>query len=425
MSVLHLDIDAFFASVEQRDDPSLRGRPIAVGTGVVASCSYEARCFGVKTAMRLSEARRRCPRLLVLPGDYRRYEQAGRHVFAICHDATPQVEVAALDDLYLDLPDNRDRARSQPPPDQLAKTIQEQVVDEVSLSVSLGVGSNKLVAAIATQEAKNQRLDMYGGRLQSWGDQANRPLPPSPVITVRHGDEARYLAPWPVDILPGIGHATLIKLEPLRLRTVKDLAMTPIALLCGLLGKQGPRLIRMANGIDDRPVLPEKTQASIGRRASFDPPTSDREFLSALTGHLVDRATSWLRWNRQQTSGLKLFLRYSDQEGADKRTPLPSPTDNESTLREIARDTLMRTYTRRLPLRLLGVELAPLTCASEQTGLFPDPQQQRSKMIGRCKDDIRGRFGFSALQNGTSLILDRNLEKDKENYRFRTPCLTK
>ena len=104
MNILHLDIDAFFASVEQRDDPTLRGRPVAVGTGVVASCSYEARCFGVRTAMRLSEARKRCPSLLILPGDYRRYEQAGRHVLAICNDVVDRVAVSALDDLYLLLP---------------------------------------------------------------------------------------------------------------------------------------------------------------------------------------------------------------------------------------------------------------------------------------------------------------------------------
>src|SRR3954470_20586386 len=148
--VLHLDADAFFASIEQRDDPKLRGKPVAVGTGVVASCSYEARRWGVSTGMRLAEARRLCRPLIVVPGEYRRYEQAARCMLAICQERTPLVEVAALDDLYLDLTPH-DRAES------LADTLRVQVRDEVGLSVSIGIGINKLVAKVATKEAKPGR----------------------------------------------------------------------------------------------------------------------------------------------------------------------------------------------------------------------------------------------------------------------------
>jgi len=418
MNIMHLDIDAFFASVEQRDDPSLRGRPIAVGTGVVASCSYEARCFGVRTAMRLSEARKRCPSLLVLPGDYRRYEQAGRHVFAICSDASDRVEVAALDDLYIRLSEENGKTR------RLGETIREQVGEELKLSVSLGMGANKLVASVATQEAKNRRLESYGGNLRSWSN-PDRPLPPSPVIMVAAGNERDYLAPWPVDILPGIGHVTLRKLAPLRLSTVGDLASVPRALMCGLLGKQGDRLLQYSRGLDDRPLETDKTQLSIGRRASFDPPVSNPEFLLALTSHLVDRAASWLRWKGQHARGLKLFLRYGDQQSAECHTPLSKATDDESLLRQAAHDLLGRTYKRRLPLRLLGVELTPLQVAVEEPMLFPDPQMVRDHGIATCKDQIRGRFGFTSLQNASSLLLDKTLAKDRENYRFRTPCLSR
>src|SRR5262249_50165805 len=146
-SILHLDADAFFASVEQRDDPRLRGRPVAVGTGVVASCSYEARRWGVRTGMRLAEARRLCRELVCLPGDYRRYEQAWRCFLAIGQEQPPLVEVAALDDLYLDVTRH---GRSEP----IAARLRGQIRDEVRLSVSIGMGGSKLVAKVATKQAK-------------------------------------------------------------------------------------------------------------------------------------------------------------------------------------------------------------------------------------------------------------------------------
>src|SRR5271166_3098670 len=155
MSILHLDADAFFASLEQRDDPRLRGRPVAVGSGVVASCSYEARRHGVRTGMRLAEARRLCRELIVVPGEYPRYEQAARRVLAICEEYTPVVEVAALDDLYLDL------TGTAGPPDAAAGVADElraAIREEVALSVSIGIASNKLVARVATRAAKPGRL---------------------------------------------------------------------------------------------------------------------------------------------------------------------------------------------------------------------------------------------------------------------------
>src|SRR6266446_2032281 len=162
MNVIHLDIDAFFAAVEQRDDRTLQGRPVAVGSGVVASCSYESRRYGVRTGMRLSEARQRCRELIVLPGAYPRYEQAARHVLAICMERTPIVEVSALDDLYLDMgqvgdetPEGREhggltpsRSPSSPELEGVARQLREAVRDEVHLSVCLGSGSNKMIARV-------------------------------------------------------------------------------------------------------------------------------------------------------------------------------------------------------------------------------------------------------------------------------------
>src|SRR5262245_54326098 len=187
--VLHLDVDSFFAAVEQRDDARLRGRPVAVGSGVVASCSAEAKRQGVATGMALGEARRRCPRLLILPGDYRRYEQASRRILGVCHDLTPVVEVAALDDLYLDV--------AQPLPEAVtecqALDLRARVREEVGLSVSLGLGSSKLVARTATRQAKRRP------RRGEDGKEAGA------VVRVPAGTEADFLAPWPVEALPGAG----------------------------------------------------------------------------------------------------------------------------------------------------------------------------------------------------------------------------
>ena len=203
-SILHLDADAFFASVEQRDQPRLRGRPVAVGTGVVASCSYEARRWGVRTGMRLAEARSLCRCLVILPGDYRRDEQAARRMLAICLDRTPLVEVAALDDLYLDVTNQQEGT-----PDRLADDLRSQVRGEVDLSVSIGIGSSKMVAAVATDAAK-----------------------PGRRIVVPSGEERAYLAPWPAQVLPGVGPKVAARLQRLNVLRVAELADVPLPLLC-------------------------------------------------------------------------------------------------------------------------------------------------------------------------------------------------
>src|SRR5216117_563884 len=189
-SILHLDADAFFASIEQRDDPRLRGKPVAVGTGVVASCSYEARRWGVSTGMRLAEARRLCRRLVVIPGEYRRYEQAARRMLAVCQERTPLVEVAALDDLYLDLTQLSGLGR-------VTSDLRGQIRDEVGLSVSIGMGINKLVAKVATKEAKRSKLQIADCRLQIGGGQTAICNLQSEMVHVPAGSEQAYLAPWP------------------------------------------------------------------------------------------------------------------------------------------------------------------------------------------------------------------------------------
>jgi DNA polymerase-4 len=421
--VLHLDVDAFFASVEQRDDPRLRGRPVAVGTGVVASCSYEARRWGVRTGMRLAEARQRCRALCVVPGDYRRYEQAARRLLAICRERSPRVEVAALDDLYLDLTAVADRAGGA---GRVALDLGARVRQETGLSVSCGAGTSKLVAAVATGEAKQR----HGGLESAIRN------PQSAIVEVPPGGERAYLAPWPARVLPGVGPKLLARLERLNVQRVGEVAAMPLSVLCGLFGARGRVLRDQAHGIDPRPVEPYggggevpgpggRVPQSVSRRTSFDPPTSDRAFLQAMLDHLVERAASWLRFQGLVARGLALAVRYGDYRAGAGRASWARPSDDEGRLKEAARDRFARLYDRRLPLRLVGVELAPLARAERQPDLFPDPAAERARRLSACKDAIRQRFGFMALCSGSALVLAEQLDHDRDNFRLRTPCLTR
>jgi DNA polymerase-4 len=393
--ILHLDADAFFASVEQRDDARLRGRPVAVGTGVVASCSYESRRYGVRTGMRLAEARQRCRDLIVLPGEYPRYEQAARRILAICEEHTPLVEAAALDDLYLDLTRHRR-------PEGVGAELRAAIGDEVALTVSIGVGSNKMVARAATREAK-----------------------PGREVYVPAGTEQEYLAPWEPRVLPAVGPKVASRLERLNVRRVGEVAAMPVPVLCGLFGAQGRVVHEQALGRDPRPVAPRKPQHSVGRRTSFDPPVADLAFLTAMLGYLLERACCWLRFHDLAARGLVLTIRYGDYETAVGREAFRRPVDSEPALRDATRDRFARLYQRRLPLRFLGVELTPLVPPDRQPTLFPDPGAERARRLLEVKDAIRGRFGFTALLSGAALTLAERLPRDRENFRLRTPCLTR
>lgn len=403
--ILHLDVDAFFAALEQRDEPALRGRPLAVGSGVVASCSYEARPWGVRTGMRLVDARRRCPPLIVVPGDYRRYELASRQILGICHEHTARVELAALDDLYLDL-----GACRQDEAAALARQLAGQVRREVGLRVSLGLASNRLLAAVATQAVKERKA-----RQETDDDLAIVPA----------GQEAAFLAPWPVDVLPGVGPKAAAELARLNVQRVEQLRAVPAGVLIGLFGPRGRALRRLADGEDDRPVRPFRPAASLSRCTSFDPPLGEWPVLAAMLDHLIERAAAALRPGDQVTRGVTVRLRYADQQWAEGREVLPQPSDDEAELRRAARQRLGRLYVRRLPLRLLGIELSPLLPRDRQADLFPDPRRQRRDRLRACRDEVRSRFGFMALTSGTALELKGRLEHDRDNFHLRTPCLTR
>ncbi|MFO0846726.1 MAG: hypothetical protein U0797_30915, partial [Gemmataceae bacterium] len=239
------------------------------------------------------------------------------------------------------------------------------------------------------------------------------------------GREREYLAPWPVEVLPGVGPKAFDQLARLNVRRVAELAEVPAGVLVGLFGPRGLTLRDLARGLDPRPVEPARPSRSVSRCTSFDPAVSEWPVLTAMLDHLTERAASWLRRNGLAAKGVAVRLRYADHQWEGSRAALPSPRDDDATLKEAARDRLRRAYTRRLPLRLVGVELAPLAAPDRQGELFPDARRERQGRLLACKDEIRERFGFLSLVGGTALELVGRLEHDRDNFRLRTPCLTR
>jgi DNA polymerase-4 len=228
-------------------------------------------------------------------------------------------------------------------------------------------------------------------------------------------------------VLPGVGPKTAYRLDRLNVTRVGELAVVPRDILVGLFGKVGRTLHDQANGIDLRPVNPHETvlQQSVSRRTSFEPATADMTFLHAMLDHLMERVCSWLRQNDRACKGVGVVLNYGDYESLTGRTSFRRATDSEGELKAAAHDRFERLYQRRLPLRLLGVELSPIVSPDPQPMLFVDPEEERSERLLECKDAIRRRFGFMAVLNGTALVLADRLEQDRENFRLRTPCLTR
>jgi DNA polymerase-4 len=277
----------------------------------------------------------------------------------------------------------------------------------VGLRVSIGVGANKLVAAVATQQAKDRKA--RGGT----GD----------VAFVPHGAEREYLAGWPVEVLPGVGPKATEQLARLNVRRVGELVGMPAGVLSGLFGKRGLAMREAACGVDARPVRPLRQALSISRCTSFDPAVSEWPVLSAMLSHLVERACLALRKQGLVAKGATVRVRYADHRWADVRAPLPD--DTEPTVKRLARERLGRLCGRRLPLRLLGVELSPLVLAGRQGELFQDEGHERAERLRAVRDEVRERFGFLSIVSGEALELVSRLEHDRDNFRLRTPCLTR
>lgn len=350
--IVHVDMDAFFASVEQRDDPSLRGRPVAVGgdprrRGVVAAASYEARAFGVRSALPMARALRLCPSLAVVPPDFARYRAVSREVFGIFRGVTPLVEPLSLDEAYLDVTEN---AWGEPLGLVVARRIKEAIKETTRLTASAGVAPNKFLAKVASGYRKPDGLTV---------------IAPERV-------EA-FLQKLPVEALWGVGPVTAGRLHALGLVRLVDVRSVDPAVLRGVVGSYADVLARLAVGVDDRPVVPDRPAKSCGNETTYDTDLTDLEKIRAEVASMARHDAAWLQRKGLFARTVTLKVRYAGFETrtrSDTRSPATRSADE---IAERAVRLLARTEAGRRPVRLLGVTVHGLT-AEPLPALPSDPQ---------------------------------------------------
>ena len=382
-SIVHLDADAFFASVEQAADPRLRGRPIAVGgekRGIIASASYEARKFGIYTPMPTALARRLCPRLILLPGDFEKYELFSRLMFSYAYDFTPDVEIGSIDEGYFDLTGARKPALN------IAETIRHAIGQALKLSVSEGIGSNKLVSQIASKAKK-----------------------PAAFQFVPPGGEVGFLSPLPNKWLPGVGPKTASQLNAAGLTHIGQIAHTPADLLGLLVGRLAPQLRSFAWGLDERPVVPMRAPAkSYGEQETFPVDTTDEDFLEATLRRMGDKLMAKVRADGKCIRTLTVKVRYNDMDEDQAGTSLEEPTDLETEIYGEISKLLRKAWKRRVSLRLVSLKLSNLYDGRFRSMLAldtPARQHEAQQRLADIVDELRAKFGRSVILRGHDFTL--------------------
>ena len=382
LTILHVDMDAFYAAIEQRDRPELRGTPVIVGglgpRGVVSAASYEARPFGVRSALPMATARRLCPRGVFLPVRMKHYAAVGHQIRDIFLAYTPLVEPLSLDEAFLDV---RGCEGLFGPAPAIARQIKDRIKAETGLTASVGVAPNKFLAKLASDFGKPDGFVV---------------LPPEKV--------AAFLAPLPVGRLWSVGAKAEQRLHALGLHTVGDLAARPERVLADHFGESGRHLWQLAHGRDDRPVVPDREAKSVSTETTFAHDLEDRAVLRVWLVDLVDQLAGRLRREGLRARTVELKVRAADFRTWTRAQSLPEPTDRTEEIRHAAQALFDRTLLKeRFPVRLLGVGASKLTRETAVQGsLFDDGTPQRQAALDRAVDAIRGQFGAGAIRRGTS-----------------------
>jgi DNA polymerase-4 len=382
-TILHLDLDAFFCSVEELNDPSLRGKAFAVGgrpegRGVVASCSYAARRFGVRSAMPTSRALRLCPGLLVISHHHGNYGEMSEKVMQRLNDLSPLVEQISIDEAFVDISDLREV------PEAIARCLQKRVNDELGLPCSVGVATNKLVAKIATEVGKKT---------------ARKDQPPNAVTVVLPGTEAAFLESLPATMLWGVGPKTAARLDEHGIKTIGDIARNPVADLVRWFGENGRDLARRARGMDDSPVTTEHEVKSISQETTFARDVRDDKELADTLRELSAEVGCRLRQAGTSGTTVRIKLRWPDFTTLTRQVTLPQPTDQDEEIVHLALALLGKVRVKGKAVRLIGVGVSGLGPPLRQLELW-GADSERSRRLQEALDTVRAKFGEKAIQRG-------------------------
>ncbi|HVM89539.1 MAG TPA: DNA polymerase IV [Puia sp.] len=364
--IAHFDLDAFFVSVERLNDPSLIGKPLIVGgreRGVVAACSYETRKYGVHSAMPMKTAMKLCPQAIVVGGSRGEYSKFSRWVTDIIAAKAPLFERASIDEFYLDLTGMQKYFQ----PFQWVIDLRQEIIDKTKLPISFGLASNKLVAKIATDEAK-----------------------PNGYLHIPFGREKEFLAPLAINKIPGVGTHLCSSLQELGIETIKDLSEYPISKLEKLFGKYGTDLHNKANGIHHGQVVPYHESKSISTESTFEENKTDINFFMRELVRMVEKIAHELRRQNKTAGCIAVKIRYPDFETTSRQTSIPFTCYDDELIAN-AKELFHKLYRKGEPLRLLGTRLSELTDEAIQTNLFENVEKKTG--IYKAIDDVKDRFG--------------------------------
>jgi DNA polymerase-4 len=399
---MHIDADAFFASVEQGFNPLLRNRPVIVGgtedqRGVVHTASYEARGLGIHTGMALIRAKQICPQAIFLKGNFQHYRAVSQVLQEEYLKYTPLVEFTSLDDAYLDLSGVLHLHVS---PKEIGRAIQKSVLSKVGVGLSIGIGSSKVIANIASGLRK-----------------------PKGIVEVLSGSEKEFLAPLPVEVLPGVGRVAKEKLTDLGIFSVSQLAQFSKLLLEQLFGHNGLKIWQLANGFDAREVKRRIIPKQISRETSFEEDTADTGIIKGTLQYLTERMAKKLREQNLVCQTLSVKIRYSDFSANNRSRSLPYPSDDSAALFKMVDTLFEEIRLRRIRIRHVGVAASNIEPLNWQATLFN--QRTRQEALNTTIDAIRKKFGFMAILPAETIELRRKYRMEPNGYVLHNPALTR
>jgi DNA polymerase-4 len=377
-AILHVDMDAFYASVEQLDFPELRGRPVLVGyagpRGVVAAASYESRSFGCRSAQPMAVALRHCPHAVVQPVRFKRYREISDRVFGIMESCSPLVEPLSLDEAFIDVTASQ---RLLGAPETIARRIKDAVRADTGLTASVGVSGNKFLAKLASDLQK-----------------------PDGLCSIRPEEAEATLAPLSVTRLWGVGPKTAARLAGIGIKTIGDLRKLSAEALAARVGEdEAEHYRRLSVGQDDRPVVPDREAKSIGQEQTFGADVADPQAVRDVLLEQAEQVGRRLRKHRLQARAVVVKIRFGQFQTITRRTTLPDATDATAGLWHAARDLFDAWAASAFrPVRLIGMSATEFATGPAQLPLFADPQSQKQRRLDAALDQISGRFGADAIR---------------------------